>query len=68
MERNTEKEYIIIVLEVNTKGSGWVIKNMDMAAYSIQQGINTKVIGEMDNVVNKECIIMQMEMFIKEDG
>ncbi len=30
MEKNTEKEFIIIKQEVNTKDSGWMIRSMDM--------------------------------------
>jgi|LakMenE18May11ns_1017448.scaffolds.fasta_scaffold9946877_3 predicted RNA-binding protein len=31
MEKNTEKVFIITILEENTKGNGLTIKSMDMA-------------------------------------
>ena len=68
MERNQEKEFIIIKLEENIKVSGSMIKNMDSEPFNMQMEINMKEFGEMDKDGKMEFINTPMVMFMKVNG
>lgn len=68
MEKNTEKVFIIIILEGNIKGNGLTIKSMDMAWFSMPMVIDTKAHGKMESVLITEFINMLMEIFTMDNG
>lgn len=68
MEKNMEKEFIIIILEENTRVSGSMIKSMDMESLIMSMVTNTKDIGKMGKDPVKVFTNIQMGTYMKVNG